>query len=535
MSDNYTAKDATGTPIIFEATDIGGGVERVSHTIHDGADIAQGAMADAVAGTDTGTFSLIALTKRLLQKLTTGIGITGSVAVTGTFYQATQPVSNATLPLPTGASTEATLAAQSAKLPSTLGQKTMANSLAITLASDQGNVPVSIASGGGGPVTIADGGAVNIGAAANTSSSTTVMGYLLKLISLLPTSLVQKTMAGSLPVVIASDQSAVPVSGTFFQATQPVSNATLPLPTGASTSAKQPAFGTAGAASADVVTIQGIASGTVVPISIPGTVPLPTGASTEVTLAAQSAKLPATLGQKTMANGLAVSIASDQSVIPVSNSSLPLPTGASTEATLAAQSAKLPATLGQKAMAASLAVVVASDQSALPVTGTFYQATQPVSIATAPVLVAGSAIIGKVGIDQTTPGTTNGVQINAAIPAGTNNIGLVSPTSGKTILRAVIDIAAATVGDNQIVAADATKKIKVVEAYIQVGAATVLKWRSGTTVLVGAQTLVANQGVFMNGVPLIDCHHFETAANQALNLNSTVAVVIGGYVNYYLE
>lgn len=36
---------------------------------------------------------------------------------------------------------------------------------------------------------------------------------------------------------------------------------------------------------------------------------------------------------------------------------------------------------------------------------------------------AGSAIIGKVGIDQTTPGTTNGVQINAAIPAGNNNIG----------------------------------------------------------------------------------------------------------------
>lgn len=38
-------------------------------------------------------------------------------------------------------------------------------------------------------------------------------------------------------------------------------------------------------------------------------------------------------------------------------------------------------------------------------------------------LPAGSAIVGKVGIDQTTPGTTNGVQINAALPAGTNLIG----------------------------------------------------------------------------------------------------------------
>ena len=38
-------------------------------------------------------------------------------------------------------------------------------------------------------------------------------------------------------------------------------------------------------------------------------------------------------------------------------------------------------------------------------------------------LLTGSAVIGKVGIDQTTPGTTNGVQVVAALPAGTNNIG----------------------------------------------------------------------------------------------------------------
>jgi len=43
---------------------------------------------------------------------------------------------------------------------------------------------------------------------------------------------------------------------------------------------------------------------------------------------------------------------------------------------------------------------------------------------------AGSAIIGKVGIDQTTPGTTNGVQVNAALPAGGNTIGAVTQASG---------------------------------------------------------------------------------------------------------
>jgi hypothetical protein len=42
--------------------------------------------------------------------------------------------------------------------------------------------------------------------------------------------------------------------------TQPISASSLPLPTGAATAAKQPALGTAGSASADVITVQGIAS-----------------------------------------------------------------------------------------------------------------------------------------------------------------------------------------------------------------------------------------------------------------------------------
>jgi hypothetical protein len=58
----------------------------------------------------------------------------------------------------------------------------------------------------------------------------------------------------------ASASNPVPVSGTFWQATQPVSLASQPLPTGASTSAKQPALGTAGTASTDVITVQGITS-----------------------------------------------------------------------------------------------------------------------------------------------------------------------------------------------------------------------------------------------------------------------------------
>lgn len=98
--------------------------------------------------------------------------------------------------------------------------------------------------------------------------------------------------------------------------------------------------------------------------------------STEITALAISGKLPATLGQKLMTASLAVTIASDQSALAVSQSgtwnitnitgTVSLPTGAATEATSLAISGKLPATLGQKAMVDSLAVTLSNDQSAIP-------------------------------------------------------------------------------------------------------------------------------------------------------------------------
>jgi hypothetical protein len=158
------------------------------------------------SGILTGAADVYAYTQSEISDVYTHIS--GTVPVSGTFWQATQPVSAASLPLPSGASTAA-------------NQTTGNNSLA------------------------------------SIDTKTPALG--------------QAAMAASSPVVIASNQSAVPVSGTFWQATQPVSGtfwqatqpvsaASLPLPSGAATAAKQPALGTAGTASADVLTVQGIAS-----------------------------------------------------------------------------------------------------------------------------------------------------------------------------------------------------------------------------------------------------------------------------------
>lgn len=139
------------------------------------------------------------------------------------------------------------------------------------------------------------------------------------------------------------DGSAVtqPVSGTFWQATQPVSGtvtanagtgtfavsaASLPLPTGAATSAKQPALGTAGTPSTDVLTVQGAASMTALkvdgsattqPISA-ASLPLPTGAATSAlqttgntSLASIDGKTPA-LGQAAAAGSVPVVISTRQ-------------------------------------------------------------------------------------------------------------------------------------------------------------------------------------------------------------------------------
>lgn len=159
----------------------------------------------------------------------------------------------------------------------------------------------------------------------------------------LPGPLGAQTIATSLGVNIASDQ------------TVAVSAASLPLPTGAATEATLALINgkiTNGGTGIDVV----VASSA-----------LPTGAATEVTqllvnghlanietdvatiagnvaqdatLAAMSAKLPAALGAQLTANSMAVNIASDQTV-PISAASLPLPTGAATEATLSAADTKL--------------------------------------------------------------------------------------------------------------------------------------------------------------------------------------------------
>lgn len=80
-------------------------------------------------------------------------------------------------------------------------------------------------------------------------------------------------------------------------------------------------------------------------------------------------------------------------------------------------------TLGLKAMAASVPVVLASDQSPL-------------------VLTTGAAIIGRVGTDQTTPGTTDHVSPIAGQNGVAGNTGLVGATTQRVVLATDVGLPA---------------------------------------------------------------------------------------------
>lgn len=124
------------------ATQSAGGGGGGAVTVADGADVAQGATTDAEAAAGNG--SVVAILKRIRTLLSNPLAVTGTFfqatqPVSGTFFQATQPVSAAALPLPAGASTSAlqttgnnSLASIDTKIPA-LGQALAAASVPIVL------------------------------------------------------------------------------------------------------------------------------------------------------------------------------------------------------------------------------------------------------------------------------------------------------------------------------------------------------------------------------------------------------------------
>lgn len=165
--------------------------------------------------------------------------------------------------------------------------------------------------GGGGAVTIADGADAALGATTDAAASTDTGTF--SLIALFKRSLQRFT------TLIAN-------LGSPYQA-----GGALPLPSGASTAAKQPALGTAGTAAADVLSVQGITSMTPLKVDGSGVTQPVSGPLTDAQLRATPVPISGTV---TATTGGLTDTQLRASAVPVSAASLPLPSGAATEATL---------------------------------------------------------------------------------------------------------------------------------------------------------------------------------------------------------
>jgi hypothetical protein len=92
-------------------------------------------------------------------------------------------------------------------------------------------------------------------------------------------------------------------------------------------------------------------------------------------------------------------------------------------------------------------------------------------------------------------------------------------------------IAAASSGNNTLVAAVSDKKLRVLALTLSASAAVNAKFQSaaGGTDLTGLYYLAANGGVVL---PYNKLGWFETAASALLNLNLSAAVAVGGCLTY---
>lgn len=184
-----TPDAATGNPIDVVTLNPGAGV----------ADRQVVALGDPTTGTNYAAISAAGAVKVDASSV--------AVPVTGTFFQTPQPVSDnagsLTVDAPVGTPVFARLSDGAAVL---IGQKVMASSLPVAFASDQTSIPVTDAAGSftvdapvGTPVFVrlSDGAAALVG---------------------------QKTMANSLPVTLASDQTTLPAVSEIRAATLHVTN-----------------------------------------------------------------------------------------------------------------------------------------------------------------------------------------------------------------------------------------------------------------------------------------------------------------------
>lgn len=158
--------------------------------------------------------------------------------------------------------------------------------------------------------------------------------------------------------------------------------------------------------------------------------------------------------------------------------------------------------------------------------------------------VTGTAAMGKdpsnnIYVIQLDASKNLKVAVSAALPAGTNLVGQVSASaetssiySGTTALTPKFaTIAAASSGNNTLIAAVSSKRIRVLAAVFMGNGTVNVKFQDGAggTDLTGLFYLIANTGACL---PFNPAGWFQTSVNTLLNLNLSGAIAVGGCITY---
>jgi hypothetical protein len=405
-----------------------------------------------------------------------------SLAVTGTFWQATQPVSLSSLPaLPAGSNTIGAISNTSfginGSLPAFAATPTVnaAQSGSWALTANAGtnlNTSALALENGGNLATIASAqGASGTGITQPTGGSG-ALGWLSGIYSKLSGTLTTTATISGTPNVNVSNSS-IPVTGAFWQTTQPVSIATLPaLSTGANTigAISNSSFGISGTlpafAATPTVTV-GNASLAVTgtfwqatqPVSA-ASLPLPSGAASAANQTSVTGSVSAgTAAANSLAIGgvynstLPTLTTGQQAAIQVDSSgrqlvnvaALPaLPAGANTIGAISNTSFAATQSGTWNAgrtwtLASGSDSVTATISGTVPVSGTFWQSTQPVSIASLPSLASGSNTVGSVGVNNKPVGPAN-IATSQSSPGTTATLLVAARTGAVGTGRATVTL-----------------------------------------------------------------------------------------------
>lgn len=544
MSDNTQLSERTGD----------------GDTIRDLAEVTTGvkwpvAVAAYVTGGSAGAWAL--------QYVTTTVGlpvaVVGTVPVSGTFWQTTQPVSVASLPLPSGSATSAKQDTGNASLSSidgktpALGQALAAASVPVVLTASQITTLT--------PPAAITGFATAANQATGNASLASIDGKI--------------TAVNTGAVVVSS--SALP-SGAATAAAQVTGNASL-----ASIDGKAPALGQALAAASVLVVLTAAQISTLTPLATVAATQSGAWAVTQsgtwnvatvttvsdASVQGKAAHDAAVSGNPVLIGGYASTTAptsvtagdvaqawytlkgaanvhlvtaagaglGDSAVTPmyVVESFLESNFGASNETPAADDSGSYTFMAFVKRHGAKLTDIETNTDSGAVVGNGAAATAQRVTIANDSTgVLAGVTTVTTVTTVSAVTAITN------ALPAGTNLLGKVSASAetstmydGTTALTPKFAaIAASSSGNNTLVAAVTSKKIRVL-AYNLMGAGAVnAKFQSGAsgTDLTGLKYIAAAGGGIC--APFNPAGWFETASNTLLNLNLSGAVAVGGELVY---